>query len=427
MVIKKTNVAVMLSMALLFLSGCDQKNSTATNNLSAAPAPVAASAPLSAEQLYQLVAPMALFPDNLVAQVLSAAKVPVDVEAAQLWLVQHPALKGKAEQDAIDAQSWDDSVKGLLLFPSVLSQMAQNISWTQELGEAYQHSPEDVMNAIQVMRQRASVSGTLKNTQQQQVVATPRTAGVASSERKNVVTAPAQTIVIKPANPSVVYVPSYNPVVVYGAPMPVYPGYTPSTPKANNSDMLATGLLSFGIGVAVGAMTSRPDYGWQSWGMHWGGGPQPPRVYHAGPTINHPTVIINSHGHSPSSWGSSPHFAPHPMVAGPTNFTPHSMERERPNYAAHQVNPAAMHSHPMEGRPAAGVQQPHLGPAPRPNQVAQMENHRSDPNMQRHTSPSFGQRSDPLSQHMNGGGRREDNSLGQRHFSSALHHHRIVP
>nr|WP_256137945.1 DUF3300 domain-containing protein [Serratia quinivorans] len=415
----------MLSISLLLLSGCDQKNSTVVANSSATPANAATS--LSADQLYQLVAPMALFPDNLVAQVLSAAKVPVDVESAQLWLVQHPSLKGKDRQAAVDAQSWDDSVKGLLLFPSVLSQMALNISWTQELGEAYQHSPEDVMNAIQVMRQRASASGTLKNTQQQQVVATPRTASLSTSERKSVVTAPAQTIVIKPANPSVVYVPSYNPVAVYGAPMPVYPGYTPPTSKANSSDMLATGLLSFGIGVAVGAMTSRPDYGWQSWGMHWGGGPQPPRVYHAGPTINHPTVIINSHDHPPSSWGSSPHFAPHPAAGGPTNFTPHPTAGERPNFTAHPVNPAAMRSHPTEGRPAAGVQQPHSGPAQRPDQVAQMENHRRDPNMQRHASSSFGQRADPLSQHLNGGGRREDNSLGQRHFSTALHHHRIVP
>src|SRR5207245_11423667 len=126
-------------------------------------------AQLSPEQLQQLVAPIALYPDSLVAQILAAATYPDQVVEADRWLEQHPELKGQQLAQEVDKQPWDPSLKALTEFPSVLANMDKNLSWTSLLGDAYINQPQDVMDAIQVMRQRAQESGNLKTTSQEKV------------------------------------------------------------------------------------------------------------------------------------------------------------------------------------------------------------------------------------------------------------------
>ena len=156
-------------------------------------------APLQPEELQQLVAPIALYPDSLVAQILGAATFPDQVDAAAGWLQQNQNLTGNNLMKAVDQQPWDPSVKALTQFPSVLDNLAKNLSWTSSLGEAYHTQAADVMTAVQVLRAKAQAAGNLK-----------------SGSQITVVQESPQTIVIQPANPQVVYVPTYNPTVVYG-------------------------------------------------------------------------------------------------------------------------------------------------------------------------------------------------------------------
>ncbi len=213
-------------------------------------------APLSASELQGLVAPIALYPDALVAQILSAATFPDQVAVADNWLQQNKNLSGSALAQAVNAQSWDPSVKALTEFPSVLDKMAQSLAWTSSLGEAYHNQQADVMNAVQTLRAQAKAAGNLK-----------------SGPQITVVQQAPQTIVIQPTNPQVVYVPQYNPTIVYGTPY-VTPGYS-------TGDLVATGLLSFGAGMAVGAMMSGGCCGWgySSWNCYWHGGTV---YYHGG-------------------------------------------------------------------------------------------------------------------------------------------------
>lgn len=153
----------LLCAAMLPLSGCDQQKvagamgeSTPPPAAPAATASAPAYTPLTADQLYQLVSPVALFPDKLLAQVLAGAGYPDQISAADAWLAQNRGLQPAALSSAADAQPWDPSVRGLVQFPDVLDQMAKNIPWTTALGSAYLNDPTDVMNAIQVMRQRAA-------------------------------------------------------------------------------------------------------------------------------------------------------------------------------------------------------------------------------------------------------------------------------
>jgi len=161
----------------------------------------------SPEELDQLVAPIALYPDALVAQILAAATYPTEVVEAERWMQQNPGLQGDALAQAVDPQSWDPSVKALTQFPSVLAMMDKNLSWTSSLGDAYVNGQQNVLDAVQVMRQRAQQAGNLKSTQQETV------------------TTQGQTIVIEPTDPEVVYVPEYDPWVVYGDPLAFYPGW----------------------------------------------------------------------------------------------------------------------------------------------------------------------------------------------------------
>src|SRR5246127_4295485 len=163
----------------------------------------------SPDQLQQLVAPIALYPDSLVAQILAASTFPEEVVEADRWVQSHPDLKDDALAQAVDQEPWDPSVKALAAFPSVLGNMDKNLSWTSSLGDAYYNQQQDVADAIQVMRQKAEQAGNLSSTQQQTV------------------TTQGSTIVIEPAAPDVVYVPAYDPWLVYGPPLVAWPGWDP--------------------------------------------------------------------------------------------------------------------------------------------------------------------------------------------------------
>jgi uncharacterized membrane protein YgcG len=201
--------------------------------------------PQTPEQLQQLVAPIALYPDSLVAQVLAASTFPAQVVEADRWVQDHPDLKGDALAQAVDQQNWDPSVKALTAFPFVLANMDKNLSWTSSLGDAYYNQQQDVMDAVQVMRQKAQDSGNLKSTPQQTVVQQ------------------GPTIVIQPADPEVVYVPAYNPWVVYGYPVAPWPYWYP-TPGI----WFGGPYLSFGVGFGVGFYGGY-GWGWHNWGTNW--------------------------------------------------------------------------------------------------------------------------------------------------------------
>jgi hypothetical protein len=294
MPIYKQALSIFVSACVLFsvlgLDSCKKSQPAQTQSAQTqqGQAPPTTYAAPTADQLYQLVSPIALFPDNLVAQVLAASTFPDQVSAAYTWLQQNSNLKGQQLLDAVNQQPWDASVEGLTQFPDVLNQMATNLSWTSALGDAYYNIPQSEMNAVQVMRQRAYQSGNLKSTQQQNVTVQNQAPGIASapassgSPQVTVVEPPPQTIIIQPAQPDVVYVPVYNPTVVYGAPGPVYPGYS-------TGDMVATSLISFGVGIAVGAAISGGGgccgWGWNSWGCGW---------HNSTVVYNHDTYISNS-------------------------------------------------------------------------------------------------------------------------------------
>ncbi|HYB90825.1 MAG TPA: DUF3300 domain-containing protein [Candidatus Binataceae bacterium] len=200
-------------------------------------------APLSPDQLDQLVAPIALYPDRLVALVLAAATYPSQVTDANSWLLSNSGLAGADLVGAVNTQPWDPSIKALTQFPSVMAKLANNVTWTSSLGEAYYYQPQDVLAAVQAMRQRARAAGTLVDTPQQRVVLENG------------------TVIIQPVNPDVVYVPTYNPWAVYGAPLAPYPGYT-------GADLLLAGVLAFGAGILIGILANEA-WGWGYWDTDW--------------------------------------------------------------------------------------------------------------------------------------------------------------
>jgi hypothetical protein len=202
------------------------------------------------------VAPIALYPDALVAQILTASTFPDQIAIANYWMQQNKNLTGSALMQAVNKQSWDASVKALTEFPSVLNNLSNNLTWTSSLGEAYHDQQAEVMTAIQTLRAQAKAAGNLK-----------------SSSQITVVQQSPETIVIQPANPQVVYVPEYNPAVIYGTPY-VTPGYSAG-------DVAAAGIIGFGAGIAVGALMSGGCCGWgySSWNCGWHGTAV---VYHGG-------------------------------------------------------------------------------------------------------------------------------------------------
>src|ERR1700761_5463921 len=230
----------------------------------AATPPAQSSAPkIPPDQLDSPVAPIALYPDPLLAQTLAASTYPLEIIELQQWLQKNPGLKDKALADAVSKQKWDPSVQALAPMPDLVKRLADDLQWTTDLGNAFLAQQKDVMDAVQRMRKKAQDKGNLKTTEQQKV----ETQVIESKS----------TIVIQQANPQVVYVPSYDPVVVYGPPVYPYPPIYYPPPG-----YYAAGLaISFGIGVAMGAFWGG---GW-GWGCGWGGG----SVY-----INNSNNFINS-------------------------------------------------------------------------------------------------------------------------------------
>jgi hypothetical protein len=192
------------------------------------------------EQLEQIVAPIALYPDDLVAQIFMASTYPLEIVQVARWVKANPGLKGDQLAKALEQQTWDPSVKSLVNFPQVLNMMNDKLDWTQQLGDAVLAQQKDLMAAVQRLRQKAQAAGNLKTTNEQKVIVEQQT----------------QYIVIQPANPQVIYVPTYNPTVVYGA--WAYPAYPPPPVYAYPYGAMA---FSFAAGVAVGA----------AWGYAWGG------------------------------------------------------------------------------------------------------------------------------------------------------------
>jgi hypothetical protein len=220
----------------------------------------------SSQELQQLVAPIALYPDALVAQILAASTYPTEIVEADRWMRSHSNLKGEELAKEVDKQPWDPSVKALTQFPSVLENMDKNLSWTSSLGDAYANQQQDVTDAVQVMRQQARKAGHLNGNEQEKV------------------TTQENTIIIEPANPEVVYVPAYDPWLVYGEPIVAYPGWYPVPGM-----FLAGAGIGFGVGFGVGFF-GEYGWGWHHWGCDWHGHRV---IYNHNTYISHSTTIVN--------------------------------------------------------------------------------------------------------------------------------------
>ncbi|MFJ1338299.1 DUF3300 domain-containing protein [Pseudomonas caricapapayae] len=261
--------AILLTIAMLTLFGCSDEEPPkatttppATTVQAAAPAAAPAAVPaapttpseavFSTEQLDQMLAPLALYPDALLAQVLMATTYPGNVADAVAWSKAHPNVSGDAAVKQVADQPWDPSVQSLVAFPQVLATLGQDPVWVQRVGDAFLAQPDAVMNSVQRLRAKAKAAGHLESNEQQTVIVQPSSAPASGTTTVVQGAAPAQTIVIQPTNPQVVYVPSYNPSVVYGSwPYPSSPpAYYPPSPGYAIGTALATGL-AFGAGVAI--------------------------------------------------------------------------------------------------------------------------------------------------------------------------------
>src|SRR6266436_2441562 len=241
-----------------------------------------ASAPqLSPQQIQQLVAPIALYPDALVAQILAASTYPAQIVEADRWMQSHSNLKGEELAKEGDKQPWDPSVKALAQFPSVLENMDKNLSWTSSLGDAYANQQQDVTDAVQVMRQQAHKAGHLNSNEEEKV------------------TTQGNTIIIEPANPEVVYVPAYDPWLVYGEPIVAYPGWYPVP-----GIFLAGAGIGFGIGFGVGFFGGY-GWGWHHWGYDWHGHRV---IYNHNTYISHSRTIINRNNFNHNNFNRGSNF-----------------------------------------------------------------------------------------------------------------------
>jgi Protein of unknown function (DUF3300) len=260
--------------ASLILSGCSEEQAPPSES---APAPViesatastepvasAAQSPYSAEALESLLAPVALYPDPVLAQVLSSATNPQEVLDAGNWLVANPDLSGQALDSAAAQLGFTPAMMSLVHFPTVVDMMCMEMDWTTELGTAFLEDEPGVLSAVQRLRQQASEMGNLQNSEQLKVT---------TDTQNN-----QQIIVVQPANPEVVYVPQYNPSVVYTTPPPATTTTTTTTAAASEEGystgaLITTGLLSFGAGILVNELfdDDDDDYYYPRWGYGYGG------------------------------------------------------------------------------------------------------------------------------------------------------------
>ena len=282
-VIAIIGLALLSSGSSAFAQQAQSQVMTTTTNTDTEQAPK-----IPNDQLDSLVAPIALYPDPLLAQTLAASTYPLEIIQLEQWMNKNKNLKGKGVADAVEKQNWDPSVQAMAVFPDVVKQLAENVSWSSDLGNAFLAQEADVMDAVQRMRAKAQGAGNLKSSQQQKVESK-------TVESKNV-------IVIEQADPQVVYVPSYNPTVVYGAPAYPYPSmyYPPGY-----------GLLAFGTGVAIGAAWGNGGWGW---GCGWGHGDvninynnKYVNHYNKQNNINNVNRGNNNWQHNPQHRGSAPY------------------------------------------------------------------------------------------------------------------------
>jgi hypothetical protein len=203
--------------------------------------------PLGAEQLEQLVAPIALYPDTLLAQVLTASTYPDQVRYVDQWRQTQGNAPSEEIAAGADEKNWDPSLKALTAFPQVLGQMAGNLQWTSDLGNAYYNQPQDVLGAVQAMRQRAQAAGNLQSTPQEAV----------NYNQGN--------IELAPPNPDVVHVPSYDPWSVYGRSVSPYPGFSLFGALGQ---FLGSSPVSYGLGMVMTVFNHTP-WGWLGWGLSW--------------------------------------------------------------------------------------------------------------------------------------------------------------
>jgi|SRR5208337_4129233 len=338
-----------LAMALSFLlSLATIPTELAAASQSAAPSATQAAsqdeyAPLNADELDALVAPIALYPDALVAQVVGAATFPDQVLEADGWLQQNSSLKDKALSQAVDQKDWDPAVKALTQFPTVLDNLAKNLAWTSALGEASAMQQPDLMAAVQRMRARAYAAGNLK-----------------SSPEIKVVQESPQVIVIQPANPQIVYVPTYNPTVVYATTV-VTPGYSAST-------VATASVISFGAGVAIGMAISGSScgWGWHSWNTSWG---MSSISYCRSPYYGNPYWWG---GHYPGYRGYYPYPPRPPYYRYPPGYRPPYPPAYRPPYNTPRPTPYSGTSGgrptTLPANPASGTR-PATRPAPSTNEL----------------------------------------------------------
>lgn len=280
--------------------------------------------PFTTEQLDQMLAPIALYPDALLSQVLMASTYPLEVVEAARWSQANPNLKGDAAVAAVKDKSWDVSVKSLVAFPQTLQMMSNQLDWTQKLGDAMIGQQKDVATAVQRLRAKAQAAGNLKSTPQQTV--TTQSSGGASA------------IVIQPTNPETVYVPYYNPAWAYGSwPYPAYPPpYYP--PPPNYGAALMTGMM-FGLGVAAGAAM----FG----GWHWGYGGGGWGNSYTTVNVNRATSITNNFNADRYRNGQWSHDPAH------RDGVPYRTAAERQEFGQHRPDSAAQRQQfrgQLEGR-----------------------------------------------------------------------------
>jgi Protein of unknown function (DUF3300) len=311
--------------------------------------------PLSPDQLEQLVAPIALYPDTLVAQILAAATYPAQVVGADHWL----QAQGYASPDqvayAANAEPWDPSVKALTAFPQVLALLDHDLQWTTDLGNAYYNQPQDVLQTVQVLRERAQSAGTLQNTPQESV-----------SDNQGY-------IQLAPTDPQVVYVPAYNPWDVYGQPIQPYSGFSLLGSLAS---FVGSAAVRFGPGIAMAAFNHTP-FGWATWALNW---LTQSVLFNQSNYVSHSTSVAR--WNSPSRGLPSHGATPRPMDAynrGAGNYThpgnsygaynrpSQSFARTTEPYAAYRGNEAPNRGYEAPNR---GYQQPGNYARPSPQTYA---------------------------------------------------------
>ena len=233
---------------------------------------------LSNDQLDSLVAPIALYPDPLLSQALVASTYPLEIIQASQWMAKNSSLKGDALEKAALEQDWDPSIQAMVALPDMVKRLTEDITWTTNLGNAFLAQQDDVMAAVQRLRLKAKEAGKLESSEQQKV------------ETKVVETK--TVVVIEPASTQVVYVPTYSPTVIWGPPVYPYPPvyYPPGA-----------GLVTFGMGMAMGAAISNGGWGWNT---GWGGGNNNITINNNNNYVNHNNVKnnVNSGNRSNSNW-----------------------------------------------------------------------------------------------------------------------------